>query len=266
MSQPTVAEILSGPGALEVAFQPVFDIRDREPRAHVFEALSRGASGTGLESAAVLFERARAEGVQAATDRLCLEAILASLEQAGFEGDVTLNVHASTLGGDDGFVDFLTEAATQRRFSLARLVVEVLEHDRPQDQALFSRALEALRARGARIALDDVGLGLSNYQMMLDCDADYLKIDRCLVMGCDQDLRRRAVLDSVFLLGGRLGARVIAEGVETAGELQTLLSLGFELAQGFLLSRPLPAAALSRWMRAPEVASGPPAGSFAAAF
>jgi EAL domain-containing protein (putative c-di-GMP-specific phosphodiesterase class I) len=264
----TVTQILAQPGALRVAFQPVFDIRDREPRPHAFEALSRGAPGTGLESAVTLFERARAEGGQCETDRLCIEAILGSLEGVAFEGDVTLNVHASTLGGDRGFVEFLAEAAARRRFSMTRLIVEVLEHDRPADGALFAQALQGLRGRGVRIALDDVGLGLSNYQMMLDCDADYLKVDRCLVMDCDRDVRRRAVLDSVFLLGGRLGSRVIAEGVETAGELATLVSLGIELAQGFLLSRPLPAAALASGGAGPFPRGpfGPAGGAFAASF
>jgi EAL domain-containing protein (putative c-di-GMP-specific phosphodiesterase class I) len=124
---------------------------------------------------------------------------------------------------------------------LSRVTVEIVEQDRGGEVSLLLANLIAMRRAGASIALDNVGLGYSNYQMMLDCAPDFLKVDRYLVTGCDRDLRRRAILDSVFLLGARLGARVVAEGVESLGELEFLTSLGLELFQGFLLCRPIPA-------------------------
>jgi len=266
MTTPTLTPLLQAKGALSVSYQPVFDVRDAQPKVHAFEALTCGTPGTGFESASLLFHCARQEGKTVETDRLCVSAALGGLD-GSFGGEVSLNVHASTLGADRGFDDFLAGVADTRGIPVQRLTVEVLEHDRPEDDAVFARNLDGLRRRGARIALDDVGLGLSNYRMMLDCDPDYLKVDRHLVMGCDQDMRRRAVLDSVFLLGGRLGARVIAEGVETQGELDTLVGLGFELVQGYLLSRPLPAAMLLQSeliLPAPRPVS--PKGTFAAAF
>jgi EAL domain-containing protein (putative c-di-GMP-specific phosphodiesterase class I) len=95
-----------------------------------------------------------------------------------------------------------------------------------------------LRARGIGIALDDVGVGHSNYSMMLDCRPDLIKIDRYLVAGCHADPQRQAVLESIARLAPRLGARAVAEGVEEPDDLGTIRALGIDLVQGFLLSRP----------------------------
>jgi EAL domain-containing protein (putative c-di-GMP-specific phosphodiesterase class I) len=237
---------LGRPGGLVVAFQPMLEWREPGLTTVGLEALVRGARGSGLESASDLFARARREGAEVEVDRLCLRAIFRCVEERRPELDVSVNVHASTLGGDPEFPTFLFRLAEAHAIDLARVTVEIVEQSRTPDEGRLQANLAALRQAGLRIALDDVGLGYSNYQMMLDCVPDFLKVDRYLVAGCDLDLRRRAILDSVFLLGGRIGARMVAEGVETRGELQVLTMLGVELFQGFLFSRPIPSAELER--------------------
>jgi EAL domain-containing protein (putative c-di-GMP-specific phosphodiesterase class I) len=74
---------------------------------------------------------------------------------------------------------------------------------------------------------------------------DYLKVDRYLVAGCARDSRRRAVLESLVMLGARLESRVIVEGVETDEDLAGVLWLGVDLVQGYLLGRPMPIPALA---------------------
>ena len=232
------------PDDLVVAFQPIYELRDPRLRLQGLEALVRGAEGTGLESADELLGRARRESVEAAVDRACLQAVFASLTGISPPLDVSVNVHASTLGSDPDFPAFFFRLAEAHAVDLSRVTVEIVEQDRAGEATLLLGNLLALRRAGASVALDNVGLGYSNYRMMLDCTPDFLKVDRYLVTGCDRDLRRRAILDSVFLLGARLGARVVAEGVESLGELEFLSSLGLELFQGFLLCRPIPAADL----------------------
>jgi EAL domain-containing protein (putative c-di-GMP-specific phosphodiesterase class I) len=95
------------------------------------------------------------------------------------------------------------------------------------------------------IALDDVGFGHSNYALMLDVRPDYFKLDRRLVHGCHADPYRRAVIESVEALAAKVKARVIAEGVEVAPEVDALREMGISLAQGFLLSPALTAFALA---------------------
>ena len=124
---------------------------------------------------------------------------------------------------------------------------------------VFRDALDTLRRVGLRIALDDVGLGHANYRMVLECRPDYLKVDRFFVKGVHADFYRDAVLESICHLAHRIGARVVAEGVDDDADLTALRALRFDLAQGYLPSAPQPvsaapgtgmpfeAGALSRW-------------------
>ena len=172
-------------------------------------------------------------------DRACVLAILDAARRAlPPEATVGLNIHASTLAMDTGFVGFLESLLREHAVPGSRLVVEIVEHAPPWDVNGFSAALESLRAMGARIALDDVGLGHSNYHMILECRPDYFKVDRHFVDGCHRDFHRRAVLASVAQLARPFGARVVAEGVEKDEDLLALRRLGISLVQGYLLGRP----------------------------
>jgi EAL domain-containing protein (putative c-di-GMP-specific phosphodiesterase class I) len=108
------------------------------------------------------------------------------------------------------------------------------------DKRTFLSTLDDLRSFDVQIAVDDVGYGQSNYQMILDCRPDYLKIDRYLVSGSHADSYRRAILESIALVAQKFGAGIVAEGVECIPDLDTVLSLGINLIQGFIFCRPLP--------------------------
>jgi EAL domain-containing protein (putative c-di-GMP-specific phosphodiesterase class I) len=227
-------------GSLSVHFQPILDMHTRRPQPHYLEALVRGPRGTTVEAPTILFEYARKKSKEAVVDRACVDVILDAAVRLPTYLTLGINVHASTLAMDEGFVSFLASALEARGFAARRLVVEIVEHAPPWDVVSFQAALRALREMGARIALDDVGLGHSNYMMILECRPDYLKVDRHFVDGCHADFHRRAVLASVVQLAGPFGARVVAEGVEAPADMVTLRQLGITLVQGFLFGLPAP--------------------------
>jgi len=226
------------PGSLSVHFQPVMEVHGSRAKPHYLEALIRGPRGTTAESPSILFEYARNKNRESDVDRACVEAILDAARSLPADTMLGINVHASTLAMDAGFVKFLSTALGSRKVSPRRLVVEIVEHAPPWDVVGFETAIEALRGVGARIALDDVGLGHSNYMMILECRPDYFKVDRHFVSGCSRDFHRRAVLASVAQLARPFGARVVAEGVEDLGDLAALKRLGINLIQGFLFGHP----------------------------
>jgi EAL domain-containing protein (putative c-di-GMP-specific phosphodiesterase class I) len=230
------------PGALSVRFQGVYEINEGEVRCHYAEALTRGPRGTALESPDVLFEYARKRNREAPVDRACVAAILAAAQELPSDLPIGINVHASTLALDTEFTSFLGEKAGSYGISLRRLVIEIVEHAPPWDLGGFHNALSQLRHAGARIALDDVGLGHSNYMMILECRPDYFKIDRYFVHGAQDDYYRQAVLTSVSQLARPFKARVIAEGVETDEDLAMARATGIDLAQGFLFGAFKPSA------------------------
>jgi EAL domain-containing protein (putative c-di-GMP-specific phosphodiesterase class I) len=148
------------------------------------------------------------------------------------------------LASDLGFINFLKGEAAVYGISLNRLTLEVVEHTPAFNGVAFQHALEQLRALGVRIALDDIGLGSSNYKMMLDCRPDYFKVDKYLIQGCHRDLHRKAVVKSVATLGESLGSHVVAEGVEQLEDLETVTDLGIALLQGYLFGKPMPVSTL----------------------
>jgi EAL domain-containing protein (putative c-di-GMP-specific phosphodiesterase class I) len=230
------------PGSLSVRLQPVLELQGGAVHPHYFEALIRGPRGTSAETPSILFEYARNKSKESVVDRACVAAILDETKGMPEDDVLGINVHASTLAMDAGFVEFLAARLQARGLSPSQTVVEVVEHAPPWNVGGFRAAIAALRGLGARIALDDVGLGHSNYMMILECRPDYLKVDRHFVDGCHRDFHRRAVLASVAQLARPFGARVVAEGVEDPADLAALRRLGINLVQGYLLAKPAPVA------------------------
>jgi EAL domain-containing protein (putative c-di-GMP-specific phosphodiesterase class I) len=226
-------------GNVRTVFQPIVDLRGGFARLHSVECLTRTRSEVPTVSTQDLFDHARQLGAERLLDRSCL---LAALNAAGeLEGDfrISVNVHASTLAADSDFPSFIAEASDASGVSLARLTIEIVEHSPPQGVKAFRTALAKLRALGMLVAIDDIGLGYSNYRMIVDAQADYFKIDRYFVTGIERDPYRFAVLESVAKLAAQVDARVIAEGIETATELGFVMEAGIDLVQGFHFSEPL---------------------------
>ena len=245
MKSRLLLDSLLEPNAISAVFQPIFECRAGSRSLHALECLIRGPKGTNMEDPEVLLEYVRRKREEARIDRVCIQSVLSAAARLPSQPHLSINVHASTLGRDAGFVDFLAAEAEQNRIACARLTVEIVEHAPPWDGPAFLATLDALRRRGVRIALDDVGLGQSNYKMMLDARPEYFKIDRYFVQGVHADPHRRAVLESITQLASRFGGRVVAEGVETEADFLAVAAHGIELVQGFLFSPALTGAALN---------------------
>jgi len=239
---PTDAPLLDAilePGRLSVVFQPIFQVGDPVPGLFGLECLIRGPRGTNAERPAVLFEYVRRKRAEAVVDRACVTTALAEAGRLPGRPRMSLNVHASTLGRDLGFPAFFLDRAEEAGIGGPRLVVEIVEHAPPLDVPSFRRSLDALREAGVTIALDDVGLGQSNYKMILDVRPQIYKLDRYLVSGAWADPYRQVILDSLVRMVRRLEGRAVAEGVENRRELVAVEAAGIDLVQGFYFARPL---------------------------
>ncbi len=143
-------------------------------------------------------------------------------------------------------------AATLRRWDVPgdRLECEISEDTVMGDPRRAGDVLERLRALGVRLSLDDFGTGHSSLSYLKRLPLDEVKIDRSFVIGMADDASDAAIVRSTIDLARHLGLAVVAEGVETAEVLDVLASLECDVAQGFLLSRPLPASELGAWLAA----------------
>lgn len=231
---------LLAPEAMTTVFQPIVAFDQQGNRSlHGYEALSRGPRGTHASRADVLFEYVRRKHAEPLVDRAC---VLAALRSARLLPDcphLSLNVHAATLGQDDRFGELLLGAAREQGFRPEQLVVEIVEQSSVWNSFGFARAIEGLRRAGVRLAIDDIGTGHSNLQMVLEVRPDFLKIDRYFVIGAATCAVRRAILAAMVSLADAVGGAVVAEGVETSDDLVAVCGAGIRLAQGFLLSPPV---------------------------
>ncbi len=240
----TLLDRVLEPGQLTVLFQPILRHDGAGWHLHAFEGLVRGPVGTNLLKPEVLFAYARRKRAEAAVDKACVRAILDAAAPLGPDACVNVNVHGITLEQDLSFVGQVIDLLDFLRFAPRRLTLEVVEHSASTCGARFSGALAALRDSGVRIALDDIGLGQSNYRMIMETRPDYFKIDRYLVAGCAGDGYRRAIVGSIGHLAQSLDAYAVAEGVECVDDLTAVVGEGVETIQGYLLAKPRGAAAL----------------------
>lgn len=234
-------------GAIRVLFQPILRRRESGWSLHGFEGLVRGPQGTNLQDAEVLFEYVRRKRQEVAMDRHCVQEIFRAARNFGPQVRLTVNVHAATLEQDDRFPAFVEQVLDRQEMNPARVTLEVVEQSPSRCGTRFIDALRSLRALGCSIALDDVGLGYSNYRMILESRPDCFKIDRYLIAGAHTDYYRRAVIRSIADLAGSFGAFAVAEGIDNTEDLAAVLDEGVTTCQGFLLGHPAAAPVFGKW-------------------
>ena len=117
-------------------------------------------------------------------------------------------------------------------------MIEITENDYSREMAMYKEALA--HRFGARLAIDDFGSGYNGETSLLDYQADYVKLDMEIVRDIDTVRDRCDIAKNLISFAHDRGIRVIAEGVETEGELRALIALGADYLQGYLLARPAP--------------------------
>ena len=133
-----------------------------------------------------------------------------------------------------------TELAEQLDGMEKRIVLEITEHEAIDDYGVLAEALEPLRARGLRVAVDNVGAGYASLRHALQLAPDVVKMDISLTHDIDRDAGRPALAAALISFAADTDMTIVAEGIETAGELHALRQLGVRYGQGFYLARPAP--------------------------
>lgn len=165
-------------------------------------------------------------------DRLEILALLGAVEHLDcVEGYIAMNVSPSTLLTDQC-------VAVLSGMPLERVVLELSEHDQVADYAALTAVLAPLRARGMRLAIDDVGAGFSSLRHIVVTSPDVIKIDRTLVYGVSTDAVLTRLVTSLVYFARGCDASVVAEGIESAADAATLLDLGVDFGQGWHFGRP----------------------------
>lgn len=159
---------------------------------------------------------------------------------AGLDLPVSVNVSARSLL-DPTFPAQTADLLRRHRMPAGQLVLEITESVAVSDSGVVDEVLADLREMGVQLSVDDFGTGFSSLSFVTRVQVDELKVDRSFVDGMIDSPSAEAVVRGAVELGARLGARVVAEGVETIEQRAALIALGCTTAQGYHFCRPLPA-------------------------
>jgi len=229
---------------LRLVHQPIVDIEDGEVVG--FEALMRWQRDDGsMISPAEFIPIAEETGTIVPIGAWALLEALTHLKTWITEGvcrsDATMSVNVSPRQlHDPQFVSVVAEALRRSRVTPDQLWLEVTESVMiaEPDQALS--ALNRLCDIGVRVAIDDFGTGYSSLSLLQKFPIQRLKIDRSFINGVSDDLSARSLVRTIIAMGDSLGLDMVAEGVESVRQLQTLAELRCAKAQGYLISHPVP--------------------------
>jgi EAL domain-containing protein (putative c-di-GMP-specific phosphodiesterase class I) len=219
----------AGGDGRHVVYQPIVDLRTRTIVGA--EALSRFEDPQGRSPDLVFAEAASLD--------LALELEVAAIKDAvgaidGLPPDAYLSLNCSHRTASwPGLRELLRPVAS-------RIVLEITEHEAVEDYDALIARLERLREDGCRLAIDDAGAGFASFRHALRLGPDIIKADISIVRGVDDDDGRRALASALVSFTHQMGMTIVAEGVETESELQTLLAIGVTHGQGYLLAPPGP--------------------------
>ncbi len=171
---------------------------------------------------------------------------------------VSVNVSARQFLNGTSLIGAVQGALRDSGLPASRLELELTESQVMRNPEYAVGVLQALRALGVRVSIDDFGTGHSSFAYLRQFPLDALKIDRAFVRELAGDRRDRAIVETIAHLAHGLGLEVVAEGIETERQAEITREIGVDLLQGYLFGRPLPLADLKAYLnRCPGEDSAP---------
>ena len=229
---------------LSLHYQPIVDLRSGVLRK--VEALIRWRHPTlGMISPAQFIPVAEQSGLINEIGDWVFETALAQArdwrQALHPEFQITLNVSPAQFRADDAYLHRWVERLQAEQIPGRALVLEITEGLLLDASAGPEQRLAQLRAAGLQVSIDDFGTGYSSLSYLHRYAIDYVKIDQSFVSGLENDPRALALCKAIIAMSHALGFQVVAEGVETRGQLALLESVGCDFAQGYYFDRPIPA-------------------------
>ncbi|WP_156681561.1 EAL domain-containing protein [Sphingomonas profundi] len=218
-----------------MAFQPIMDVAEGVPFA--YEALVRGPDGEGAWS--VLSQVTEAN--RYTFDQRCRVKAIETAARAGLlatPARLSINFLPNAVYSPAACIQLTLKTARAIDFPTDRLIFEFTENEEMKDPAHVANIIATYKKMGFGTALDDFGAGYAGLNLLARFQPDIIKLDMELIRDLDASLPRRMIVDGVVKMSEALGMTVIAEGIETEGELAALRAIGVRYIQGFLFARP----------------------------
>ena len=232
---------------LKIHYQPLTRFRDGTPNA--MEALLRWQHPTlgHVPPGDFITLAEHTDLIGPLTQFVLTQATIDARVVERFDMRLSINVSARNLQ-DRRFPSSVLKALDEASLNPNRLELEITESAIASEPERSLFAISALREAGVRVAIDDFGTGYSSFSMLRDFTVDRLKIDASFVDGIAHSQRQQHLVRAIVALARGLGIETVAEGVETEESWITLADLGCDVAQGYLICRPVPLPDLVEWL------------------
>ena len=173
-------------------------------------------------------------------DCLCRQSGLAGARDLPGDAKLFLNVRPTTIHDPNFRAETLCRTLEDCKLSPSDVVFEISEQESIGNFDIFREVRDCYRGLGFQIALDDTGAGYASLEAVMELSPDFIKVDRAFVSGIDEDPVRQELLRALRSVAERINACLIAEGLDTLEELETLRRLGIPYGQGWLFGKPTP--------------------------
>ncbi|MEH3101193.1 EAL domain-containing protein [Sphingomonas adhaesiva] len=223
------------PFELAMAYQPIVDVQTGDVWA--YEALVRGIHG---ESAAEVLARVTPQA-RYAFDQQCRVAAITHAVAAGIldtGARLSINFLPNAVYSPVACIQLTLKTAAAVGFPTKRLIFEFTENEEMTDTGHVANIIDTYRRMGFATALDDFGAGHAGLSLLARLQTDIVKLDMELIRNIDTSMPRRMIVEGLLGMFARMGITVLAEGIETPGEYETLRAMGVRYMQGYLLARP----------------------------
>jgi EAL domain-containing protein (putative c-di-GMP-specific phosphodiesterase class I) len=225
-------------GEVSSVYEPIVDVATKT--VFGYEALARGPVDTEFHSPLALFTAAEEEAFVFELDCLCRRSGLDGAVGLPSETTLFLNVRPTTIYDPNFRPEALIRTLEKSKLRPSDVVFEISEKESIANFDVFREIRDEYRKLGFRFAVDDTGAGYASLQAVIELEPDFIKVDRALITGVDTDPARQALLKALHTMAGGIGAKIIAEGLDTLEELETLGELQIPFGQGWLFGHPTP--------------------------
>lgn len=217
-----------------MAFQPIVDVSTSTIWG--YEALVRGVAGEGAYQVLAQVN----DSNRYAFDQACrVKAIeLAGARIADSEAKLSINFMPNAVYEPKACIRATLDAARRTQFNPQRLMFEFTENERMAEVAHVSHIVSEYRKMGFTTALDDFGAGYAGLSLLAQFQTDLIKIDMELLRGIEGSQVKQAILKGLAVIASDLNITLLAEGVETSAEFETIKAMGIKLFQGYYFARP----------------------------
>lgn len=222
------------PTPFSMAFQPIVDTSAGQVWA--YEALVRGLNGEGAQTVLSAVDDTNLYAFDQACRVKAIE-VGSRLGIAARDAKLSINFLPNAVYRPEACIRATLKAAERTGFPTDRLMFEITESERVVDHAHLQSIISAYRSMGFTVAIDDFGAGFSNLTLLARFQPDVIKLDMELTRGIDGDAVRKTIVKNLIHVCDDLGITVVAEGIETLAEYETVAERGVKLFQGWLFAK-----------------------------